>query len=206
MEQIFKYFPKLSDAQKLLFAALPDLYSEWNAKINLISRQDMENFVEHHVLHSLGIAMFTKFTDGTKIIDVGTGGGFPGIPLAIMFPDVEFTLIDSIGKKIRVVNDVIESLDIKNVKTEHTRSESLNGKYDFIVSRAVTALPDFIKQTRHLISQKQQNPVSNGILYLKGGDFTHEILPFKKMTSVIELKSYFKESYFLNKKLIHISL
>jgi len=206
MEQIFKYFPKLSDSQKLLFAALPDLYSEWNAKINLISRQDMENFVEHHVLHSLGIAMFTKFTDGTKIIDVGTGGGFPGIPLAIMFPDVEFTLIDSIGKKIRVVNDVIESLDIKNVKTEHTRSESLNGKYDFIVSRAVTALPDFIKQTRHLISQKQQNPVSNGILYLKGGDFTHEILPFKKMTSVIELKSYFKESYFLNKKLIHISL
>jgi len=206
MEQIFKYFPNLTETQKRLFAALPDLYTEWNAKINVISRKDMEFFTEHHVLHSLGIAKYTKFTAGTKIIDVGTGGGFPGIPLAIIFPEVEFTLIDSIGKKIRVVNEVIENLDIKNVKTEHARSEAIIKKYDFIVSRAVTALPAFLWQTRHLINQKQQNPISNGILYLKGGDFTHEIMPFKKMTSVVELKSYFIEPYFSNKKLIHISL
>ena len=206
MEQVFKYFPNLSESQKTLFTALTDLYTDWNAKINVISRKDMEFFVEHHVLHSLGIAKFTNFTTGTKIIDVGTGGGFPGIPLAIMFPEVEFTLIDSIGKKIKVVNSVVETLNLQNVKAEQTRSESYKGKYDFIVSRAVTALPDFIKQTRHLISQKQQNPVSNGVLYLKGGDLTHEIIPFKKMTSIVELKSYFIEPYFKDKKIIHISL
>jgi len=206
LELIFKYFPSLKDSQKELFAALEPLYLNWNAKINVISRKDMEFFIEHHVLHSLGIAKFIKFNPNTKIIDIGTGGGFPGIPLAIMFPETEFTLIDSIGKKIKVVNSIIEYLDIKNVKTFQVRSESFKGKYDFIVSRAFGLLPEFVKLTRHLISDKQQNAISNGILYLKGGDLTHEIMPFKKMTSVVELKTYFKEPYFIGKKLIHISL
>ena len=188
MEQVFKYFKDLTDSQKTLFESLTGLYTDWNAKINVISRKDMEFFVEHHVLHSLAIAKFIKFTPETKIIDVGTGGGFPGIPLAILFPEVEFTLIDSIGKKIKVVNAVIESLELKNVKAMQSRSESLKGKYDFIVSRAVAPIPDFVKQTRHLINAKQQNAISNGILYLKGGDLHHEIMPFKKMASIMELK------------------
>jgi 16S rRNA (guanine527-N7)-methyltransferase len=205
MEQIFKYFPYLTNFQKEQFLSLTGLYIDWNSKINLISRKDIESFAEHHVLHSLGIAKFIKFSDGTAIIDVGTGGGFPGIPLAIMFPETEFTLIDSIGKKIKVVESVIESLDLKNVKAEQIRSESFNGKFDFIVSRAVASIPDFVKQTRHLISEKQHNAISNGIIYLKGGDLTHEVSQFKKISSIIELNTYFNEPYFSGKKLIHIS-
>jgi len=206
MDTILKYFPNLTDWQKEKYELLTPLYRDWNSKINLISRKDMEFFAEHHLLHSLSIAKFIKFTADSRIIDVGTGGGFPGIPLAIMFPNVHFMLVDSIGKKIKVVNSIIENLELQNVKTLQTRSETHKEKYDFIVSRAVTKLPDFVKQTRHLISTKQQNSISNGILYLKGGDFTHEIMTFKKMTSVIELKTLFKETYFKGKKLVHISL
>ena len=206
MISIYNYFPNLTDCQKELFEALIPLYIDWNSKINLISRKDMEFFTEHHVLHSLSIAKFIKFAPESKILDVGTGGGFPGIPLAIMFPQTQFMLIDSIGKKIKVVNSVIETLELKNVTALQTRSETFKGKYDFIVSRAVAPLPDFIKQTSHLISPKQQNAISNGILYLKGGDFGHEIMPFKKKTSVVELKSFFKEKYFSGKKLVHISI
>ena len=205
MDIVFKYFPKLTEHQKLQFSELIPLYNEWNSQINVISRKDMENFAEHHVLHSLAIAMFTNFTQGSRIIDVGTGGGFPGIPLAIFFPDVQFVLIDSIGKKIKVVQAVIETLKLKNVQAKQTRSEEVKGNFDFVVSRAVAPLPDFIKQTRHLISKKPQNAISNGILYLKGGDLTHEILPFRKMVSVIELESFFKEPFFATKKLVHVS-
>jgi 16S rRNA (guanine527-N7)-methyltransferase len=206
MEQIFKYFPFLTDSQKNRFLSLTDLYIDWNSKINLISRKDIDFFAEHHVLHSLGIGKFIKFSAGTAIIDVGTGGGFPGIPLAIMFPESEFTLIDSIGKKIKAVKSIIESLALKNVKAEQIRSESFKGKFDFIVSRAVASIPDFVKQTRHLIHNKQQNSISNGILYLKGGDLSHEISQFKKTAYIIELNTYFNEPYYCGKKLVHITL
>ena len=206
MEQILKYFPKLTDYQKQLFLSLTDLYIDWNSKINLISRKDMDFFEEHHLLHSLSIAKFINFSAGTKVIDVGTGGGFPGIPLSVMFPETEFMLIDSIGKKIKAVQSIIETLNLPNVKTQTIRSESFMGEFDFIVSRAVAAIPEFVKQTRHLISKKHQNAISNGIIYLKGGDLSHEIISFKRMTSIIELKTYFEESYFSEKKLIHISI
>ncbi|MDR2929088.1 MAG: 16S rRNA (guanine(527)-N(7))-methyltransferase RsmG [Cytophagaceae bacterium] len=206
MEIVLKYFAGLTELQKERFDALDALYSDWNSKINVISRKDMENFAEHHVLHSLAIAKFIRFASNSEIIDVGTGGGFPGIPLAIMFPEARFTLIDSIGKKINVVNAVAESLGLDNVQAHQIRSESLKRKYDFVVSRAVASLPEFVKQTRHLISSKPRNAISNGILYLKGGDLTHEILPFKKMSSMVELKSFFKEEYFSTKKLVHLSL
>ena len=206
MNVVFKYFPKLTEHQKQQFLELIPLYNEWNSQINVISRKDMENFTEHHVLHSLAIAMFTNFANGSKIIDVGTGGGFPGIPLAIFFPDVQFTLIDSIGKKIKVVSAVIEALKLENVQAMQKRSDELKGNFDFVISRAVAPLPDFVNQTRHLISKKPQNAISNGILYLKGGDLTHEILPFRRMVSVVGLDSYFKEPFFETKKLVHVSL
>jgi 16S rRNA (guanine527-N7)-methyltransferase len=206
MEIIFKYFPFLTNWQKEKFLSLTDLYIDWNLKINLISRKDIVFLAEHHVLHSLAIAKFVNFSTGTAVIDVGTGGGFPGIPLAIMFPETDFTLIDSIGKKIKAVNSIIESLDLKNVKTKKTRSETFKGNFDFIVSRAVSSIPDFVKQTHHLIRKKQQNAISNGILYLKGGDIKNEISQFKKMASIVELNTYFKEPFFAGKKLIHISL
>ena len=206
MDTVFKYFPKLTELQKQQFSELIPLYNEWNSQINVISRKDMENFAEHHVLHSLAIAMFTNFADGSKIIDVGTGGGFPGIPLAIFFPDVQFTLIDSIGKKIKVVNAVIEALKLENAQAKQIRSEEVKGNFDFVVSRAVAPLSDFVNQTRHLIGKKPQNAISNGILYLKGGDLTHEIKPFRRMVSLVGLDLYFKEPFFETKKLVHVSL
>ncbi len=206
MEIIHKYFNTTEKEKLILLSKLHSIYLDWNSKINVISRKDMDLFYEHHVLHSLAISRFINFTDGTKIIDVGTGGGFPGIPLAIYFPNVQFTLIDSIGKKIRVVNEVIKALGLKNAFAIQVRSEDYKDKFDFIVSRAVTTLPDFVKQTGHLISYKQKNAISNGILYLKGGDLTDEITPFKKMTSIIELSSYFDEPFFSTKKLVHLTL
>lgn len=204
MELILKYFKNLTDLQKNQFEQLQNIYSEWNSQINVISRKDMEHFYERHVLHSLGIANFINFSPNTKIIDVGTGGGFPGIPLAIMFPEVGFTLIDSIGKKIKVVNAVIEHLDLKNTEALQIRAEEFKGKYDFIVSRAVTTLPGFYSQTKHLLSTKQNNAITNGILYLKGGDLTEELQPFKKQVIVSELSEVFEEPFFQTKKIVHL--
>lgn len=206
MDIILKYFPNLDEQRLKRFINLETLYQDWNSKINVISRKDMEFFYQHHVLHSLAIARYIKFIAGSKIIDIGTGGGFPGIPLAIFFPEIQFTLIDSIGKKIKVVKAVAESLGLENLKAFHTRSEQFKGNFDFIVSRAVATLPEFVSQTRHLISDKQQNAISNGILYLKGGDLSTEISPFRKIISVTELSSFYDEPFFFTKKIVHLPL
>lgn len=200
---ITKYFPHLTTLQVEHFSRLEALYGEWNEKINVISRKDIESLYERHVLHSLAIAKYTNFAAGTKILDVGTGGGFPGIPLAIMFPDTDFTLVDSIGKKINVVNGVSEALGLTNVIGKHTRVQDLTEKYDFVVSRAVTAFPDFVKMVQARISTQQKNSISNGILYLKGGDFDEEIAPYVKRVIVTDLTTYFDEPFFDTKKLIH---
>ena len=206
MEIILKYFPGLNSRQIELLEQLQPLYAEWNAQINVISRKDFSEFYERHVLHSLGIAKFIKFVDGTKILDVGTGGGFPGIPLAILFPKVQFHLVDSIGKKIKVVNEVANSLGLKNVTAEQIRAEQLKEKYDFVVSRAVTRLPEFVQWVRKNISHKQKNALPNGILYLKGGDLTEEINSFKKNIFVQNLSEYFDEEFFETKKIVHLPL
>lgn len=206
MGLIKQYFPELSEEQLLLFEKLEKLYPEWNEKINVISRKDIDELSIRHILHSLAIAKYTKFASGTSIIDVGTGGGFPGIPLAIYFPECHFHLIDSIGKKIKVVDTIAKMLDLKNVKAEQARSEEIKAKYDFVVSRAVTAFPRFVSLTRHLISKKNVNPITNGILYLKGGEFKEEIKPFGNSTSVISLTDYYSEEFFETKKLIHLTL
>ena len=206
MNLILKYFPKLNVTQIALFEQLEPLYAEWNAQINVISRKDFPEFYEHHVLHSLGIAKLISFTPGTKILDVGTGGGFPGIPLAIMFPEVQFHLVDSIGKKIKVVNGVVESLGLENVTAEQIRAEQLTDKYDFVVSRAVTRLPEFVQWVRKNISKKQINAMPNGIIYLKGGDLQEESKPFKRNIFIKDLSAYFKEEYFKTKKVVHLPL
>lgn len=206
MDILFKYFPNLTPLQKEQFAALKALYSDWNSKINVISRKDMDSFYLHHVLHSLAIARFSGFVPGTKIIDIGTGGGFPGIPLSILFPEVDFTLLDSIAKKIKVVKAVSESLELKNTFAIQSRSENFKGQFDFIVSRAVTNLPDFVRQTRHLIAKKSVNAIPNGILYLKGGDILNETNPFKKKVFITEISDWFDESFFETKKLVHLPL
>jgi 16S rRNA (guanine527-N7)-methyltransferase len=206
MDIFLKYFPNLTPLQKEQFAALKPLYSDWNSKINVISRKDMDSFYLHHVLHSLAIARFSGFVPGTKIIDIGTGGGFPGIPLSIFFPEVEFTLLDSIAKKIKVVKAVSESLKLKNTFAVQSRSENFKGQFDFIVSRAVTNLPDFVRQTRHLIAKRPVNAIPNGILYLKGGDISNETNPFKKKVFISEISDWFDESFFETKKLVHLPL
>lgn len=206
MQTIQKYFPNLTEKQLELFEQLQPLYAEWNAQINVISRKDFSEFYERHVLHSLGIAKFTTFKAGSKILDVGTGGGFPGIPLAILYPKVQFHLVDSIGKKIKVVNEVANSLRLMNVKAEQIRAEQLKDKYDFVVSRAVTRLPEFVKWIRKNISQKQKNALPNGVIYLKGGDLTEEIAPFKKNIFVQDLSEYFEEEFFETKKVLHLPL
>ncbi|MBR6249685.1 MAG: 16S rRNA (guanine(527)-N(7))-methyltransferase RsmG [Bacteroidales bacterium] len=205
MNIIEKYFPHLTELQRSQYEQLQALYTDWNTKINVISRKDIDMLMEHHVLHSLGIARYTPFAAGSSIIDVGTGGGFPGIPLAIMFPDVCFTLVDSIGKKIRVVNEVATALGLKNVTAIQKRAEEIRQeKFDFVVSRAVTAFPDFVAQTRHLVARQNRNGVANGILYLKGGDFADEVAPFGRSAEVFDLSSYFEEEYFSTKRLIHL--
>lgn len=206
MDILLKYFPDLSEKQIEQFKQLEPLYADWNAKINVISRKDFSEFYERHVLHSLAIAKFTKFVGKTKILDVGTGGGFPGIPLAILFPDVKFHLVDSIGKKIKVVNGVAKSLDLKNVRADQIRAEQLTNKYDFIVSRAVTRLPEFVPWIRKNVSKKNFNALPNGVIYLKGGDLSEEIKPFKKAVFVQDLAEYFNEEFFETKKVLHLPL
>ena len=206
MNIINKYFPKLNKEQVALFEQLQPLYAEWNSQINVISRKDFSEFYERHVLHSLAIAKLISFTPGTKILDVGTGGGFPGIPLAILFPMVQFHLVDSIGKKIKVVNSVIDSLGLQNSTAQQIRAEELTEKYDFVVSRAVTRLPEFVPWVQNNISRKQINALPNGIIYLKGGDLQEEIKPFKKRVFIKDLSDYFEEEFFDTKKLVHLPL
>jgi len=206
MNIITKYFPKLDKTQIALFERLQPLYAEWNAQINVISRKDFPDFYEHHVLHSLAIAKLISFSPGTKILDVGTGGGFPGIPLAILFPKARFHLVDSIGKKIKVVNNVIESLELQNVTAQQIRAEELTEKYDFVVSRAVTRLPEFVPWVQNNIARKQINSFPNGIIYLKGGDLQEETNPFKKKVFVKNLSDWFDEEFFKTKKVVHLPL
>lgn len=206
MEHIQKYFPKLDDQQLAQFEQLKPLYTEWNEKINVISRKDMDQFYEHHVLHSLAIAKIIRFTAGSTILDVGTGGGFPGIPLAIMFPECKFHLVDSIGKKIKVVQEVTEAIGLTNVDFSHERAENIKGKYDFIVSRAVTKMPLFIPWVRNKINKKQQNGLPNGILYLKGGDLTEEMKPIKNFYEIYNISDYYQEDFFETKKVVYLQL
>jgi len=203
---LLNYFPELTTAQLDQFAALPTLYEEWNAKINVISRKDMDAFPVHHLLHSLGIAKVMKFKNGSKVMDIGTGGGFPGIPLAIMFPEVHFTLVDSIGKKITVVKGVAEALQLKNVTAINGRAEQVKDQFDFIVSRAVAALKDFMPWTRNKFLKKQINPFPNGILYLKGGDLSYEIKEAGVQAAQYNLSDYFEEDFFETKKVIYIKM
>lgn len=205
MEILLPYFEDLSENQKTQFVQLQELYQEWNAKINVISRKDMEQFYVHHVLHSLGIAKVQPFKEKANILDIGTGGGFPGIPLAILFPKSDFYLVDSIAKKIKVVQEVSNALGLKNVKAEHIRAENVKGEYDFIVSRAVTKMEDFVKWTKFKIAKKQLHDLQNGILYLKGGDLTEELQNFPK-ARIFNLADYFKEDFFETKKVVHIPL
>ncbi len=206
MELIKKYFPDLDPAVETKLGMLGELYANWNSKINVISRKDMDHFYERHVLHSLGIAAFIQFEPGTQILDVGCGGGFPGIPLAIMNPNSQFHLIDSIGKKIKVVKGVAEALGLENLTAEQIRVENHPEHYDFIISRAVTAFPDFVKLCRNKILPSNKNAITNGIIYLKGGDFEAEVQPFKSRISVTPLSNYFEEAFFETKKIIHLSM
>jgi len=206
MDIIKKYFPGLNPVQSAQIEQLGQLYQEWNEKINVVSRKDIDHLYERHVLHSLGIAKIIEFSPGTFIMDVGTGGGFPGIPLAILFPETNFLLVDSIAKKIKVVDGVAQSLGLKNVRATHDRAEKVSGQFDFVVSRAVTAFPKFVSLVRKKISDKQKNKLANGILYLKGGDFQDELEPFKNQVQVYQLNQYFQEEFFETKKLIHLSL
>jgi 16S rRNA (guanine527-N7)-methyltransferase len=206
MEIVTKYFPDLTDQQLDQFGRLSSLYEQWNAQINVISRKDIEQLYERHVLHSLAIAKIIRFRPGTTVLDVGTGGGFPGIPLAILFPETSFMLIDSIGKKIKVVSEVASALGLGNVNAQHTRVEDIKLKFDFVVSRAVTAFPRFVSMVRTKISDQSNNDLPNGILYLKGGEFNEEIEPFGKQIKVYELSNFFHEEFFETKKLIHMAL
>ena len=203
---IKKYFPALTDEQERQFAMLDALYRDWNAKINVISRKDIDNLYEHHVLHSLALAKALQFKAGTKVLDFGTGGGFPGIPMAIQFPDVQFKLIDGTGKKIRVATEVAQAVGLKNVVAEHRRGEEEKGKYDFVISRAVMPLPDLIKIVRKNISNKQQNAMLNGIFVLKGGNIDSEIHQFRKTAEVSDISLWFQEEWFKEKYVIYVPL
>jgi 16S rRNA (guanine527-N7)-methyltransferase len=205
MELILKYFPNLSEVQQEQFSKLYDLYSDWNSQINVVSRKDIDELYLRHVLHSLGIAKVIQFKDGTSIMDVGTGGGFPGIPLAILYPECKFHLVDSINKKLKVVDAVTEELGLTNVKTSHKRAEEINETFDFIVSRAVTAMPSFVGWVKNKVSKKSKNDLKNGILYLKGGDLTEELQNYPKAT-LYNLTDYFEEDFFDTKKVVHLPL
>jgi len=205
MENILKYFTALTDEQINQFKQLEELYKEWNSQINVISRKDIDTLYERHVLHSLGIAKVLTFKPKSKVLDVGTGGGFPGIPLAILFPETSFLLVDSIGKKIKVVQEVSSALELKNIKSQHTRVENVKGEFDFIVSRAVTNMDDFVKWTRKKVAKKQNHELKNGILYLKGGDLTDELIKFPK-AAIFNLPDFFKEDFFETKKVVHLPL
>lgn len=202
-EIILKYFPNITENQKSQFQKLENLYRDWNEKINVISRKDLDSLYEKHILHSLGIAKIMEFVPGTKVLDVGTGGGFPGIPLAILFPEVQFTLIDSIGKKITVVKAVAEELDLQNVKPLHERAEKVKEKFHFVVSRAVTQMPEFLRWLKGKFEKEQLNTKHNGILYLKGGDLAEELAGLK--CEIFQLKNHFEEEFFETKKVVYLS-
>lgn len=206
MDIIKKYFSNLTEEQNKQFAQLQDLYREWNEKINVISRKDIEQLYERHILHSLGIARIMSFSSGSKVMDVGCGGGFPGIPLAILFPETDFFLVDSIGKKIKVVEAVVEALELKNVRAAHMRAEKVKEDFDFVVSRAVTQMPDFTKWVRNKFKKEQNNTLPNGILYLKGGDLRAELAPYGNRKTVYELSNHFDEAFFETKKVVHIKM
>ena len=206
MEIIRKYFPNLTEDQISKFGQLDELYHDWNAKINVISRKDIDNLYEHHVLHSLAIAEMIRFKPGTKVMDLGTGGGFPGIPLAIMFPETTFHLVDSIGKKIKVCQEVANALQLKNVTTQWCRAEEIKDKYHFVVSRAVMPLADLVKIIKKNISTEQINALPNGIICLKGGELEKETLPLKKQTEIYPLTDYFEEPFFETKKIVYTQL
>jgi 16S rRNA (guanine527-N7)-methyltransferase len=206
VEIVLKYFPDITPQQKEHFAALQGLYSEWNEKINVISRKDIEQLYERHVVHSLAIYKFLPFQPGSKILDIGTGGGFPGIPLAIMMPDVQFHLTDSIGKKIKVVQEVADALGLKNVKAEHIRSEQVKSKYDFVVSRAVAELKMLLAWSNGKVLKDNKNALPNGLICLKGGDLKDELKEVKREKEVYGLSDYFSEEFFETKKLVYVSL
>lgn len=206
MEHILKYFTDLTDKQRQQYEALYDLYSDWNSKINVISRKDIENLYEHHVLHSMAIAKALHFKPGTNIMDFGCGGGFPGIPLAILFPECHFKLIDGTGKKIRVCQEVANAIGLENVVAEHLRGEDEKGKFDFIVSRAVMPLPDMVKIVKKNVSKEQRNAMPNGIFCLKGGDLQAETNPFKRIVEITDLSTFFKEEWFKEKHLVYLPI
>jgi 16S rRNA (guanine527-N7)-methyltransferase len=206
MEQLITYFPKLTGKQLAQFEQLKDLYIHWNNQINVISRKDVDHFYERHVLHSLAIAKVITFQPGTSIMDIGTGGGFPGIPLAILFPECQFHLVDSIGKKIKVVNEVAQALGLSNVRATHGRAEDIKEQVDFIVSRAVTAMPNFLPWTRNKFKKEQKNSYPNGIFYLKGGDLTEELKDIKEDIEIIEISKFFPGEFFETKKVVYVRM
>ena len=205
VDLIFHYFPSLSAEQQKQLALLESLYGDWNQKINVVSRKDIDELYLRHVLHSLAIAKFIEFNPGSGILDVGTGGGFPGIPLAILYPETRFTLVDSIGKKIKVVEEVIQGLNLRNVKAVNARAEELTTRYDFVISRAVAAMPTFVRWVSQRIKKKSVHKIPNGILYLKGGDLSDELQDFPK-AKIYNLQSYFKEDFFQTKKLVYLPI
>lgn len=206
MNEILHYFPELTENQLRQLSQLDALYRDWNSKINVISRKDIDNLYQHHVLHSLAIARFIKFKPGTRVLDLGTGGGFPGIPLAIMFPDVKFRLIDGTGKKVRVAKEVADAVGLKNVECVHERGEDEHDKFDFVVSRAVMPLPDLVRLVRKNVSPKDSNAVENGLIVLKGGDIKDEIKPFGKVVEVDDISQWFQDDWFAEKYVIYLPL
>jgi len=206
MDIILKYFPNLSEVQQQQFAALYDLYNEWYSKFNVISRKDITNLYEHHVLHSLGIAKVTQFRPETTVMDLGTGGGFPGIPLAILFPETHFHLVDSIGKKVKVATEIANAIGLKNVTTRHCRAEEEKQLFDFVVSRAVMPLTDLLKIIRKNIKKEQHNALPNGLICLKGGELEREVMPVKHQTLMYDLKDYFEEEFFETKKVVYVTI
>lgn len=206
MDIILKYFPNLSEVQQQQFAALYDLYTDWNSKINVISRKDITNLYEHHVLHSLGIAKVMQFRPETTVMDLGTGGGFPGIPLAILFPETHFHLVDSIGKKVKVATEIANAIGLKNVTTRHCRAEEEKQLFDFVVSRAVMPLTDLLKIIRKNIKKEQHNALPNGLICLKGGELEQEVMPVKHQTLMYDLKDYFEEEFFETKKVVYVTI
>lgn len=206
MDIILKYFSNLSEVQQQQFAALYDLYTDWNSKINVISRKDITNLYEHHVLHSLGIAKVMQFRPETTVMDLGTGGGFPGIPLAILFPETHFHLVDSIGKKVKVATEIANAIGLKNVTTRHCRAEEEKQLFDFVVSRAVMPLTDLLKIIRKNIKKEQHNALPNGLICLKGGELEREVMPVKHQTLMYDLKDYFEEEFFETKKVVYVTI